>query len=306
MPGTIADDQNAEGNLKHFAASRVWYKRGRRVAFVQVAFAFATPLASAVVLWYSLSNLKIWVTAAAITAALLDTIVLDPLQRSLRGKGANEQEVFDCEVLDLPWPSGLASRPSQARTNDAARKVDLARHRNWYPDVSAAPRWLGALICQQCSSWWDAKLRRNYINMLICLLSAAILGLSGLSLYKKLSFDLVITTIYAPLLPLINWAIREIMRHRETERLSSRTEEQAAATWDRALKGEVQDCKAAIREVQDAIYYRRRTNPFVPDLLQRIQQAGYREIMDKTAAEMTAKAAATVATRPEIGNCAGA
>ncbi len=96
----------------------------------------------------------------------------------------------------------------------------------------------------------------------------------------------------------MNWAIREILRHQETEKLSSRTEAQASA-WDRALAGQVPDCQAAIREVQDAIYYRRRTNPFIPNFLQRIQQAGYRKTMDGTAAEMAARAATTVARQPE-------
>src|SRR5664280_52321 len=112
MPNSIGSDQNLDRNLRHFVASRVWYMRGRRIAVLQALFAFGVPIASALVLLSGSLAWKVWTSAIGISAAILDTIFLDRLQRQLRLNGANEQEAFDCHVLDIEWPIGLAGSES--------------------------------------------------------------------------------------------------------------------------------------------------------------------------------------------------
>ena len=53
MPNTILRDQNAKENLQHFVASRIWYERGKRIAFLQMLIAVLLPLISALVLIWS-------------------------------------------------------------------------------------------------------------------------------------------------------------------------------------------------------------------------------------------------------------
>ena len=80
------------------------------------------------------------VTFFGISAAVVEVGLLDPMQRSRRMKGAVEQEMFDCAVLELEWPSGLAGpQPSILTTSRAAseffKKGSLIQ--SWYHSKGA-------------------------------------------------------------------------------------------------------------------------------------------------------------------------
>jgi hypothetical protein len=291
MPNAICTEQNLEGKLRHFLASRVWYKRTRWVAFIQALIAFGIPLGSAILLYLGGPTWRVWTSTAAITAAILDAILLDRLQRYFRSNGANEQEIYDCDLLGIDWPSGLAgSPPPITRTVDAAKGCDPADYQNWYPDVGRIPKWQGALICQHCNSWWDAKVRRRYVIGLSAALGMVTALLLSLGIWKGLTFEQNILMIYAPLSSMLIWTIRELLRHHETSQLSERTEKLAAATWKSALADEIKRKRWALRELQDAIYYRRRTSPCIPTFLQNLQRQSYLDTMQKTAADMVHQA----------------
>ena len=124
MANPISQNQNTKENLRHFAASRTWYAKGKRISSLQLLIAVSLPLLSA---WILASRpgtkSKAWVAFLGISASLAEALILDPLQRRYRGNGANEQEVFDCGVLGLPWPAGFAGSPPETEsTAEAARR----------------------------------------------------------------------------------------------------------------------------------------------------------------------------------------
>src|SRR4051794_19752387 len=109
MPNTIATGQDEPQLLRHFAASRVWYRRAKRMAALQATLATVFPLISAYFLATIPGDLtRTWTTVFALTLSLFEVLLLEPTQKRWRKNGANEQEMFDCAVLGLPWPTGLA------------------------------------------------------------------------------------------------------------------------------------------------------------------------------------------------------
>jgi SMODS-associating 4TM effector domain len=123
MSNSIPQDQNTKQNLQHFVASRIWYARGKRIALLQMLIAVLLPLISALVLiWSQTPQTKAWVIFFAISASFAEAVIMERYQRQHQTNGANEQEVFDCAVLGLPWPVGLAgSKPAPESTKETVQ-----------------------------------------------------------------------------------------------------------------------------------------------------------------------------------------
>ena len=115
--------------------------------------AIGFPLFAALILIrFTSPEAKVLVTFFGISAAV-EGALLDPMQRSRRMKGAVEQEMFDCAVLELEWLSGLAGpQPSIETTSRAAseffKKGSLIQ--SWYHSkVAPLPIHLGRIVCQR-------------------------------------------------------------------------------------------------------------------------------------------------------------
>jgi hypothetical protein len=109
MDNGISSRQNLPENTHLLAAQRHLYSRVKRLAAVQAFLAGLTPVVGAIAVALK-PEADVWAALVGIVVAFVDTVWLDPKQNSLRNLGANVQETFDCNVLQLPWNGPLSGQ----------------------------------------------------------------------------------------------------------------------------------------------------------------------------------------------------
>lgn len=136
MDNSISYRQNLPDNIQNLAAQRYFYSRAKKLASVQALLDILTPIVGAIAVLLK-PEADIWAAFVGIIVALLDTVWLESRQSGLRGLGANVQEEFDCNVLQLPWNNPLAGqRVSPEDIHEAYRGYKPSKSaplEDWYP-----------------------------------------------------------------------------------------------------------------------------------------------------------------------------
>jgi hypothetical protein len=288
----IGAKQNEASNLQLLRAQRFRYGQAKKLSAVQTFLATATPIVSAVVVAVDPTT-TVWTALAGVIVSVFDAGVLDSLQRRFREAGATIQEQFDCSVLGLVWNEAVAGSPVDGEDiHDAASRYRLqtaAPVENWYPlAVDALPLFQARLICQRANCWWDAKLRRRYAAWIVAAVALVSVAVVVSGVVQKFTLEQFVLAVVAPLSPTILWALREVQRQRDTALASDRLRDHCRSLWGRLLAHQVTatEATALSRELQDAIFYRRKESSFVFDWVYRRLRDSYEEQMNATADQM--------------------
>src|ERR1700682_161401 len=98
----ISSEESSDRQLLRLAAARAVHARGKQILGLQAAITvlggFVSPFVIA-----RFPQFKVWAAFYAFTVALLDALVLERLQSEQRQIGARIQELFDCDLFELPW-----------------------------------------------------------------------------------------------------------------------------------------------------------------------------------------------------------
>src|SRR5688572_1856363 len=107
MPNAIPQDQNSQRSIDRLAAQRRIYAHAKLLAGVQAALAVPAPITWAIVaaIWPATT---VWAAFWGITSSLLDALLLEPLIDSSKRDAARIQELFDSDLLHLPWSQLVA------------------------------------------------------------------------------------------------------------------------------------------------------------------------------------------------------
>ena len=294
----ISDSQNRQSNLKRLAAQRYLYSRAKRVSALQIFLAIVPP--AAVVLTLAHPEIRPWVALVGIAVAVLNVILLDPYQTSLRRRAATIQEDLDCNVLGLPWNDVLSGRrPTAEEVHEAAeknRRMPDAPLENWYPvEASSLPMYQARIICQRTNCWWGSKLRRQYgwvISTALCLICLFVVLLA---MFTEWSMQIFVLVVAAPLSPAVMWGVREIWRLCDAATALDRLRELCESFWDDVAQGVSTDVEATrrARQFQDAILLGRQAHPLVFDWLYKLKRQDYEKQMNAAAKEMVARLKST-------------
>lgn len=293
MANNIPSRQNSSKSLERLAAQRHLYGWAKKAKALQIGFTLGIPLASLVLVGVA-PDLKAWAALVGLLVALLDASVLDPYQRRLQRRGAVIQEVFDCEVLELPWnelkvggkpgPEDIYAAAMASRNQDGLK--------DWYPS-SVASLDIGAarIICQRANTWWDMKLRTGYRAGIIALLTTIILGAVVWSLAVGITMEKFVLALAAPLVPTVLWGIRECRRQAEAVSRLERLKAFSNRLWDDVSKGPVKvDINERMsRALQDEIYESRSSNPPIFDWIYGLSRGSLEEQMSQSSAQMVAE-----------------
>ncbi|KVU68288.1 hypothetical protein WK73_24755 [Burkholderia ubonensis] len=135
-----------------------------------------------------------YVALSGLVLLLLETALIDRLQKDRMKRGAKLQEQFDTAVFGLPWNrfvAGARVEPEDVRAL-SAKPLTKAREKHfeaWYePCVGQLPLHLARLVCQRTNISYDARLRRKYGGRLLVITLVFGVGLlfEGLSMGSKL------------------------------------------------------------------------------------------------------------------------
>lgn len=306
MQNTISQDQNTPRQLERLAAQRYLYSRAKNVLKIQTGFDLITPIIIAVLVAF-FPAFDVYGAVIAVAIAVLD-VFLDQYQSARKKQAADIQEMFDCDVFGLECQElKVRRRPINEIIMDAAKKYKrtdpmYTALQSWYPSVvERIPLPLARLVCQRINCWWDAQLRRRYVQWVLVIALVITFIVVLLSIHNGMSVGKFFLVIVAPLLPTYIWTVREYRGHtdaaNEKEELRKYTEE----LWRKAMRKELttHQLEKESRTLQDEIYNNRRTNPFILDWFFKRLRDEHEEEINRGAEELVNEALHSLARNGE-------
>ncbi len=302
MPKTISQEQNTPRQLERLAAQRYLYSMAKRFLTGQLFLDLVSPIVLAVIVAL-FPGFGIYGALIALLILVSD-FYLESLHSSKREQAAGIQELFDCELLDLPCHDLISrSIPDTVEIMEAAEKYKRSDPtykalKDWYsPEVDRLPLYLARLVCQRCNCLWDVQLRRKYLQgvratfFLLCFLVLTVALIRGLTVGNFL------LVIIAPLLPAIGWMTRKLREQNEAIRRRNTLKQYAEELWTDALKKRVavEEIEHKSRNLQDQIYNNRCSNPLILDMFYKILQPKNEVQMQRSAKELVDEALQSLA-----------
>jgi hypothetical protein len=250
----------------------------------------------------SLAILSAWVPATrvyaglwGIAATLTDLLWLAPWQQSLREQAAKIQELFDCDVLHLPWNETAAGSPPAAEAiaewSSLPQGITLESLKltDWYaPVVGSLPLHLARLVCQRTNCWWDATLRRRYAAWTIGIVGTIYGALLVVGIARAVPADRLALAGILPLAPLTILAVRQFREHRDAAERVDSLRHYVENLWTQLLSGALtpEASLQTARRLQDRIFDHRRRSPLIFDRIYGTLRPKQETTMHRTADEL--------------------
>lgn len=302
---SITTEQNTNKQLQRLAAQRQLYATAKNVLAFHVLLSGPVAVASAF-LALLFPPAKGYIALWAVAVVLCDIFWLTPWQKRLRGSAAGIQELFDCDVLSLPWNDLKAGkRPDSELVKEQSEKYSTWGHKmpplnNWYPvAVDELPLHVGRIVCQRSNCWWDSKQRRRYATSIIAVVSIIFVVVLILAMSNKLTIEDFVVKVLAPLAPAMLLGIRQYLDHMEAAARLEKLKDHAEKLWSEAVCGKRSPSymTTAARSLQDEIIESRRRSPLVFDAIFKRLRSKYDAQMNHGAAELVAEAKIKLETK---------
>lgn len=238
-----------------------------------------------------------YVALAGLILLILETALIDRVQKDKQKRGAKLQEQFDTVVLALPWNRFVAGARVEPEDVRALSAQPLSSKREahfdaWYePCVGELPQHLARLICQRTNISYDTRLRRKYGNRLLAVTLIFGIGLLFASLAMDSKFPDLVMTLLVPFMPVLSWALKERLQHANTAASLTNLGSEWEKLWTKALAGASEaELTSDSRDLQDAIYQHRERSPLVFDWVYYRLRAANEDEAHHAAVELVAKA----------------
>ncbi|MDD4976698.1 MAG: S-4TM family putative pore-forming effector [Bacteriovorax sp.] len=266
-------NQNKERHLQQLEAQRQLYSTAKKIfgfhSFVSLPLTISLAVIAA---WCA--DIKPYTALWGIAVSFMDLIWLTPWTKRLRTRAARIQEVFDCEVLEIPQDELRTGNPPDPELiKEQSEKYqrwasEIHPITNWYAvGVGELPMYLARLICQRSNCWWDSKQRRSYANtfMASAIFIFFVILIVAIAMNSSInSFILAFNT----LLPVFIFSSRQYLDNIEAAERLENIKTYIERSWDRALKNKNDvEATAMSRTLQGEIYDSRKRSPLVFDFI---------------------------------------
>lgn len=230
---------------------------------------------------------------AVVFVALLWTVLhfvwITPNLNAATRKAALVQERFDTNLFALTWNGLLADEPLRedeiqalergfAQLRERLRVKREKMVRDWYDVQTDGIPWpYCALLCQRQNLAWDARLRRNWANVLLGSIFVWVVICIAVASFTDMSMLDTLLRLIAPSVPAIQIASAAALDHR---RVADQRERATRIVEDelRTASGGPKTTPAAIvRQVQDIIWLTRTRQARVPQWFYMRSRAQYTE-----------------------------
>ena len=271
---TIFQAQNEEMHINQLAAQRQLYFEGKRLQWY--LFVIVVPIT---ILIFVLGNLfQSFQTFTAFWGGIITLIEIAVLnvESNFRIKASKIQELFDCEVLQLPWNKvKCQTKPdlediihySKKHLSEPGNREKLI---NWYfekSDCLSLP--YSRLICQRANLSWDSKLRRRFGRIILLILS----GLFFIMTIIAFSVNLTVNTFFLfwllPILPVYVWGCIQCFSQFQAANELDKLKQILDEIWDDIFQKNANNediCKIS-RDIQDEIFSTRKNTIAIPDVI---------------------------------------
>ncbi|MEJ6008773.1 S-4TM family putative pore-forming effector [Novosphingobium aquae] len=279
MQNQITTHQNEPRFLKLLRARSETYREASHWQIAQFVLTVITPLVGAVVAIMT-PDARPYVAAAALVIAMLDSSLIDRIQKQKLKTAARIAEQFDCELLEMAWnPYAAGKKVEPEVIEDAAQRWPNGevKLKGWYPSaVEQVPIHLARIICQRTNLWYDGTLREKYSSILLWSAIVIAILLFSVGFAAQLSLIDFVAVVIAPVTPVFGWTLREFFRQRDAAEALKLARSEAEALWATALNGgcEPSECARRSREFQNTIFARRANNPLIfPKIYDRLRSS---------------------------------
>lgn len=194
---------------------------------------------------------------AAVSAgwAALGAFVFKGWEVKLKRRGAQAQEVFDCELFSLNWNAAVAGRrPAPEELHDWAKKQSSEKLKNWYPDVSGAQPPLDALLCQRSSLVWGRRNHEIYARVILGLAAGWVILNLLMGVALNLGLGEFLVRLFLPSLPALLLAGSTYEEHVEQAEAKGAVERTIDNVWRDSLDRGDRPGGTMIRQIQDRIF----------------------------------------------------
>lgn len=249
-----------------------------------VAFALAAP---AITFWWPSSTDL--VAAAASIWLLLARAVLSPAEDWERRRAVNAQELFDTEVFELKWNSGLAGRrPAEENLAKAASKYRGDAPSDWYADTEDLPRPFDVVLSQRSSAVWGRSTHLAYAIIVVTLGAAVFLTGLVIGGVAHLSLTDYLLRLFLPSVPALLDTIDLSRAHWSTSKQKGQIEIAADNLWTTGIHDPSAITEADCRQLQDQTYRLRFNGPRVASWLYHLRRASDERAMRQAVADRVA------------------
>ena len=278
---TIKIVQDEPNQLDRLAAQRQLYADAKRILAIQVIFSVGVSVA---LTFWALNDpdhpqVRFWATLWGVGFTLTDLFFLTPMLKSRRKTAATIQEMFDCDVLQLPWKRGRSKVDYEeieptARRHE--RRIGQARFKKafdeWYGgDLDTIPLEMARLVCQRSNFSWDVGLRQAYTGTVTGLLIFIVAVMFVYGAVRNPQWQSWISIAVVPLQPLIVLCLRQLQENHEAIAALGRLKKDTEKTWEEALasarngSSDTQSLTTKARDIQDELWEQRNKNPLIFD-----------------------------------------
>jgi len=287
-PSSIAARQNEDYSLTLLAAQRQMYSSGKRARLYGVLGSGVLAIIAPIVLLFFPQYGSLMVIAGGMWFIIVFASLRS--QENVFKVAAKVQEEFDVELFRLPWNDILVGpHVTRELIYEASRafRGDRTALRDWYPEVSNLPHYIGVLVCQRSNIVWEWRLRRGY-GWAVAIL-ASILLISGVTLGCWLGETLLnwLFGVFFPSLPAYLYGLETSLTQFRTANEVEEFEERVNELWRKALL-EPQIVNAEqCRRIQDRIFIHRRNALPIPDSWYKLLRLAFQSDMRSTVVQMT-------------------
>lgn len=285
----IPTEQNTQKQLERLAAQRELYSSAKTLHTIQILVTVAIPLILAIV---SILNTELATLSAifGVFAFVLDISIIEPEISRKKTKAAKIQELFDCDVLNIP-KSPLKTvddiTVEEVLTHYNAHvkiKTNVEKIKDWYsPSVGDLSIKTARILCQRTNCWWDSKLRKRFSNFLkfsSILAFTLLLLLSYIINLTLLEFTLILST----LVPFFQFCIKQANDNKDAAKRLNELVLYSVKVWNNAMENSCDDNTMIIdsRRLQDEIFEHRKKSPLILNFFYKIFRHKDEELMNRT------------------------
>ncbi len=254
---SIQERQNKPSALRAASAFRRRYVLAKRWHMLRLGVGVLLGTAGVVLALLYSSTLDYLAAGAAGWIVLSRTLLLSQ-ERRAQGDGALAQEVFDTQVLDLPWNGTTAGpQPALEDLRNWGERQSQDEMRNWYADVRPARHPVDALICQRASVTWARQDHASYARVLRTAAVVTLVGTLILGVALGLNLGDYLLRLGLPVLPAVLDILDLANGNEELGRSRTRLAHEADRLYADACSTGVAPSLDACRSLQDEIYANR-------------------------------------------------
>lgn len=204
---------------------------------------------------------------------------------------AKIQEVFDCELLEMPWNEVLGAKPKPQTILAAVERFDKQRNpsewkklKNWYtPSVGTLPFVQARVACQKENIWWDSQLRREYARWVYLATTIFLIVIVLIGIIANWNLQQFFQGPLLLVLPVLATGFKLAYDHQKAAERLDELHEFSERLWQEASSETTnQDTiTQRSRQLQDEIFRHRTEDPPVPSWFYTVRKKIYEDWIKK-------------------------